>query len=528
MSTLYRKYRPQDFNEVVGQNHIKTTLQHELETGKIAHAYLFCGPRAVGKTTLSRVFSKALNCENRKEGESNPCNKCSSCLDISKNNSLDIIEIDAASHTGVDNVRENIINASRLAPTKSKYKVFIIDEVHMLSINAFNALLKIMEEPPSHVIFILCTTEIHKVPTTVISRCQRFDFKKIGFTDSVNKLNYIIQKEKIKVNKKVIEAIVRKAEGHMRDAESVLGQIISISDGGEISEKDAELIIPVIKYTEIFSLIEHLSKSDIKSSIELINKLFDEGLNLENFTSDTIEMLRKLMIFKISPSLESKINIELGPSYEGKINDLGQNLDLENIIFMIENFRAANEKIKNSFIVQLPLEIAIIKSCSKKTLNKLVPNDTKNQKVVENNIQNINIDKKSNNNNLPLNKEMIFEKWSLFLSRVKKENHSLAFVLKVCEPRSFSGNNLKLAFKYKFHKDRLDEINIKHLVEKVLEEVYQSQLKIETILDENLKVDNTRIETAHKPITDSVVNVDKGDNMMDNMMQTFGKNIVKP
>ncbi|MBU2219752.1 DNA polymerase III subunit gamma/tau, partial [Patescibacteria group bacterium] len=234
MSTLYRKYRPQNFTEVVGQNHIKVTLEQEIKTDKITHAYLFCGPRAVGKTTLARVLAKSINCEKRKKDSANPCNTCLSCSEITDGRALDIIEIDAASHTGVENVRENIIASARVAPSRSKYKVFIIDEVHMLSAQAFNALLKVIEEPPANVIFILCTTEAHKVPATIISRCQRFDFKRIGVNDAVKKLTYIIQAEKIKIAKDILEAIARHADGHMRDAESLLGQIIAIG-GTEIS-----------------------------------------------------------------------------------------------------------------------------------------------------------------------------------------------------------------------------------------------------------------------------------------------------
>ena len=178
MASLYRKYRPQNFSQILGQNHIKTTLQNEILLNKVAHAYLFCGPRAVGKTTLARVLAKAVNCDNRPSDSFEPCNECSTCRSINDFNNLDIIEIDAASNTGVDNVRDNIIALSRVRAMADKYRVFIIDEVHMLSNPAFNALLKTLEEPPAKVIFILCTTEVYKVPSTIISRCQRFDFRK--------------------------------------------------------------------------------------------------------------------------------------------------------------------------------------------------------------------------------------------------------------------------------------------------------------------------------------------------------------
>ena len=209
MPTLYRKYRPQTFAEVAGQEPIKVTLGFEVTAERLAHAYLFCGPRAIGKTTMARLLAKSVNCLKRKKGSADPCNACATCKEITEGSSLDVIEIDAASHTGVDNVRETIIASARLAPSHSKYKVFIIDEAHMLSTAAFNALLKIMEEPPAHVIFILCTTEAHKLPATIVSRCQRFDFKKIPYAEIIKKLGRIAAEEDIKIEAPVIEAIAR-------------------------------------------------------------------------------------------------------------------------------------------------------------------------------------------------------------------------------------------------------------------------------------------------------------------------------
>ena len=193
MPTIYRKYRPQKFSEVTGQEHIIKTIAGEIASGQIAHAYLFSGPRGTGKTTTARLLAKALNCEKRSEGNSEPCDNCLSCEEITGNRSIDVIEIDAASHTGVDNVRENIIDNAQFKPTKSKYKIFIIDEVHMLSTSAFNALLKTLEEPPAHVIFILATTELHKLPSTIISRCQRFNFHKIPTEQMRARLNALTQ-----------------------------------------------------------------------------------------------------------------------------------------------------------------------------------------------------------------------------------------------------------------------------------------------------------------------------------------------
>src|SRR3989339_1549320 len=199
METLYRKYRPQKFSDLIGQDHIGKVLEGELATGRIAHAYIFSGPRGVGKTTVARIFARALNCENRKDGASEPCQTCDACKDILQGSAMDVIEIDAASNTGVDHVREHIIENSRFAPTRLKYKIFIIDEVHMLSGSAFNALLKTLEEPPAHVVFMMATTELHKVPDTIISRCQRFAFLRIELPAIVNLLKTVVQAEKIKL-----------------------------------------------------------------------------------------------------------------------------------------------------------------------------------------------------------------------------------------------------------------------------------------------------------------------------------------
>lgn len=558
MATLYRKYRPQNFDEVVGQNHIKTTLKNEIQSGRIAHAYLFCGPRAVGKTTLARVMAKAVNCLNRKETESEPCDKCEICQEITAGRSLDIIEIDAASHTGVDNVRENIIVSARVSPSRCKYKIFIIDEVHMLSISAFNALLKIIEEPPARVIFILCTTEIHKVPATIISRCQRFDFRRISPIDVVKKLNYIITKEGIKIDNKILESIARKSEGYMRDAESLLGQIVSIG-GKEITQEEADLVIPRSNFAEIINLIAYLDKKDGANSIGLVNKLVDDGVNLTAFVSDLIEVLRKMMLEKINPGF---LGAEFGETFEIKINELSQSLSLEQTVAFIEKFVKVKNELKDSFIIQLPIELAIAELCSAISVRVApivsptsfvaprapqvpqTPQAPQSFSPAKEPVKQPSIPAtpamQGAGGEIAL--EEILGKWHEVLTRIKTYNHSLSFILRVCQPIGINGRELCLAFKYKFHRDRIHNEQIKLLVEKILSEVYGGTLMIQTVIDENLEVsannlvapaveeEKPAVEEKAGETTQQVQGGEasgEGPNMLDNLLKTFGGKVVR-
>jgi len=587
MATLYRKYRPQNFKEVVGQNHIKLTLEHEIETGKLAHAYLFCGPRAVGKTTISRVFSKAINCLNRKEDEHEPCNKCNVCNEINMGRNMDIIEIDAASHTGVDNVRDNIISVSRLAPSRSKFKVFIIDEVHMLSASAFNALLKTLEEPPSTAIFILCTTEVHKIPATIISRCQRFDFKRIGMSEVVKRLEYIAQMEEIKVERSILESIARQTEGHMRDAESLFGQVLAIG-GKNITQEEADLVIPRSDLGEAIKLISFLANKDAGGAIGLVNKMISEGVEIKRFINDIVELLRKIMLAKVSPILSEKLGLELGENLDIKVSKITKNLELAQIVIMLERLMKARGEIKNSFIVQLPLEIAITELCldSQVVIQPMTnftpkqnitpaPRPVMNVKPLENIshppvVNDIQVPNPANNTvnlsnqEIPgkvvehefivpstdgalISRELLRGKWSEVLIRVKKYNHSLPFILQVCDPRDVKGNQVCVAFKYKFHKERISDIKIREIMEKVLFEVFNVPLTIEAIIDELMESGNPAASTAipkvieateievpmpveEFPAEANIISTDnngaQGKGMIDDLLKTFGGKVV--
>ncbi len=564
MATLYRKYRPQTFAEAVGQNHIKLTLQSELSTGKVAHAYLFCGPRAVGKTTFARILAKSVNCLNRKDGEFEPCDKCSSCQEITAGRALDIIEIDAASNTGVDNVRDNVIASARVSPSKSKFKVFIIDEVHMLSISAFNALLKVLEEPPQRVIFVLCTTETHKVPATIISRCERFDFRRIGLSDAVKKLSRIVSEEKIKVDKEILESIARQSEGHMRDAESMLGQLVAIG-GQEITREEADLVIPRSAISEIVRLLESLAKKDSSTAIALVNKLLDDGVDLEKFAMDAIELLRKVLIYKINPALGEKLGLDIGEAYELKVNEIKKELPVERITSILERMIKARIEMKNAFITQLPLEIAIAELCLENAPQRpfatpsIAPRVTppSPSSFTPSTLQRppaANIEPPKSEAATPsqpsapasfanssVSASDFSGRWSEFLAKIKKNNHSLSFILKTCQPRGVDGAKVCMAFKYKFHQDRVNEAKMKEVIQNTLREVYNADLTFEAIIDENMEIEggngssaamaevspsSSEQVDAPPPVEEAAAVTPPANDVMSNLLKTFGGKVV--
>ncbi len=356
--SLYRKYRPQVFADIAGQDHIKKTLQNALSRAELVHAYVFSGPRAVGKTTTARIFARAVNCTARKNGTSEPCNTCSACVSILNNQALDILEIDAASHTGVDNVRENIIAAARVGRSGLSTKVFIIDEVHMLSTSAFNALLKLLEEPPSSVIFILATTELHKVPATVLSRCQRFDFKKIPAEAMRERLLTLCALEKKKVDADVIDSIVRLSEGCQRDAESLLGQILPL-DPKHITREHAGIVLPIGNTQLVKEFVQLLLKKDVKEAMHMIARVIDSGVDLEVFTRDVLEFFRTLLLIQSGARDVLDESVQEIAAREGIANQFTE----EQLLTLIQHFMTAQRDSRYFSLPQLPLEVAIAKWC---------------------------------------------------------------------------------------------------------------------------------------------------------------------
>ena len=355
---LYRKYRPQSFSEIIGQEHIVQTLTNSISAKSISHAYLLTGPRGSGKTTIARLFAKAINCKDITSFE--PCNKCNSCLEIMQSKSMDLIEIDAASHTGVDDVRE-LIEGIKFAPISSKYKIFIIDECHQLSKSAFNALLKTIEEPPSHAVFILATTEVHKMLPTIISRCQRFDFKRLQIAEIIKKLEFISKKENIKFEDSALSLIALNARGSFRDAESLLDECISFSGiTNTIKIDDIKKLLGIVEVSQISQFVDYLLQKNTKEAILYLNTMADNGVDLQEFTRTLVFYLRQSLLLKINPDFLNLQNSGLSEKETEKMKQQVANLNNKNLQNMLELFIEAGNKMKYAPIPQLPLELAII------------------------------------------------------------------------------------------------------------------------------------------------------------------------
>ncbi|MBE6771559.1 MAG: DNA polymerase III subunit gamma/tau [Ruminococcaceae bacterium] len=354
---LYRKWRPQDFNDVYGQPHVTRTLQSQLESGRISHAYLFTGSRGTGKTTCAKILSKAVNCLNPVDG--NPCNECEICRGIDNGSILDVIEIDAASNNGVDNIRD-LREEANFTPANAKFRVYIIDEVHMLSIGAFNALLKTLEEPPSHVIFILATTEIHKLPSTILSRCQRFDFKRIAPEDITARLMYVAEKENVNLTSNAASLIARIADGGMRDALSLLDRCFAM--GSNIDEETVSDAAGIAGTIHLFSFSEYVAKGDFTSALKLVSKLHSDSCDIDSLCTELTLHFRNLMVAKTVNDCEGLIVCSKDELL--KIKERAGELKLSKILSCIEILGQTAKNIKNAANKKIQLEAAVIKMCA--------------------------------------------------------------------------------------------------------------------------------------------------------------------
>ncbi len=514
--TLYRKYRPQGFVDLTGQNHIKITLSNEIAMGMVAHAYLFTGPRGTGKTTTARILAKAVNCEARKEGESEPCNSCEACVSITEGRALDVIEIDAASHTGVDNVRENIIENARFTPSRLKNKVFIIDETHMLSSSAWNALLKTLEEPPARVIMILATTEVAKVPATIISRCQRFDFRRISAEAVVERLKKIAEAENISIDKEVLYSIARHADGGLRDAESMLGQVMAIGEENITSEV-ASIVLPHSSFGAVLSFVDMISRRAGGEALSEINKHIEEGIDIRVFTDELIEFGRKLLLTKFSGSLQ-EFAVGFDTEMAERILGYAKYFEVSDLTRLLEGLVKAREAMTKARIPQLPLEIALVDFCERVGVVEPVFVYTEPILSTEKKEAVIPIMEKKEPSAQILSKEKeevkktnfameelvsigpeikeikteisamvpdlqkIFEVWPEFMRRVQTQIPSLSMTLGIARPVDISDKILRVGVEYKIHADRLNDVKNRKVLEFTLSELIGAPMALEGIV----------------------------------------------
>lgn len=357
-TALYRKFRPQEFEDVKGQEHIVTTLKNQIKADRIGHAYLFCGTRGTGKTTVAKIFAKAVNCEHPVDGS--PCGKCPACQGIAAGTSMNVIEIDAASNNGVDNIRQ-IREEVSYRPTEGKYKVYIIDEVHMLSAGAFNALLKTLEEPPAYVIFILATTEAHKIPITILSRCQRYDFHRISIDTITDRLAELMRTEQVDVEERALRYVAKAGDGSMRDALSLLDQCIAFHLGEKLTYENVLEVLGAVD-TEVFSaLLRQVLAKDVTGAIRTVDHLVDQGRELGQMVNDFTWYMRNLLLIQSADDMEEVL--DMSADHLAALKEEARMVEPETLIRYIRIFSELSSQIRYAAQKRILLEIAIIKLC---------------------------------------------------------------------------------------------------------------------------------------------------------------------
>ena len=533
---LYRAYRPQTFKDVVGQEHIIKTLKNQIENGNVGHAYLFCGTRGTGKTSTAKIFARAVNCIDSVNEE--PCNECEVCKDILNDNIMDVIEIDAASNNSVDDVREIRENV-KYTPAKCKYKVYIIDEVHMLSQGAFNALLKTLEEPPSYVIFILATTEPHKIPATILSRCQRFDFKRVTVQDMSSRMKEICEDVNIDVDERALNLIARNSQGALRDALSILDQCMSFSDD-KIEYKDVVDLLGTVNIEQLFEMAEYVIKEDTKKCLEILNEFVIWGKDIKNLIDDLIDHFRNLMICKVSTELDEIISLP-----EETIEQLKAQsslIETNDIIRILNILSETQDNIKSSSNPRVLAEVSIMKLSqpmfdeSKESLIKRLANleeiiKSGNIKITTDNTTSTVESQVTTGveNKQPEVEEVYYEEvksedvklveksWENILMNIKKDKNMPVYaILREAKDFNVYANDLYIIFddNFAFAKNKLNDPKTLGYIENVVRDTLNRSFSIKIILKSESKNINLEIEKVEK---------DKGEQILE---KVFPKEIL--
>jgi DNA polymerase-3 subunit gamma/tau len=519
--SLYRKYRPKKFAELINQDHIKKTLMHAISSGRVSHAYLFTGPKGTGKTTVARILAKAVNCEKPNHGE--PCNVCRTCRDFLSGGTVDLIEIDGASNRGIEEVK-GLIEKIRFAPTKSKYKVYVIDEVHMLTKEAFNALLKTLEEPPAHAIFILATTEAYKLPQTIISRCQRFDFHRIKISDLVERLKVIASYEKITIDDESLAAIAENAEGSFRDAEAMLDQILSFS-GRRIRLSQVEATLGISDRRSMTKLIDLIIGKDAKGAIELINRILDSGFDLAQFNKRLIEYLRYVLIYKYGQELPEALEEE-----REKIIEHSQKISDRKLLGLMKEFIDSGRAIKSAILPQIPLEMAIISligdECQPSVASSLNPEKVKVLKI-DSKIPSKALKIKSagyaahSKSNSNINFDQFMDAWPKILRKAKKKNQSLLLLLRTSLPVEIENDKIILVSPYKMYRDQIKQVKRQLAIREIIDEVLGCDLTIDCIDPKDASPEKVNLAEARLKKLEQKME----DDLVRNVEEIFNKEI---
>ncbi len=493
---LYRKWRPQTFDEVVGQEHVTHTLQNALPAGRISHAYLFTGPRGTGKTSTGRLLAKAVNCLSTEDNK--PCNQCRICQAINEGRLLDLIEIDAASNRGIDEMR-SIRERVNFRPNEARYKVYILDEAHMLTEPAFNALLKTLEEPPPHVIFVLVTTEPRKIPDTILSRCQRFDFRRIPLQDMIGHLKYIAEQEGLAVEPAAWELIARSATGSMRDAESLLDQLISYG-GGEITLAQVQSVLGTVPSQAVGELVDQLLARNVAQGLDVINRVIGDGVDPRQFNRQVVEYLRELLLIKVG---DDSSLVHVTPEVLQEMKGQVAQLSIRELIKMVKLFNQAGLDLKASVQSQLPLELAFVDATlgeeeeaappAARLSPGTVPKTSAETKVASaprsapasepaKAVREKPREEPGASAGLKLTLTTVNSQWGRILGEAKLRNRSIEALLKSCRPLGVEGQEVVLGFQYPFHKEKIEEAKNKALVESVVSQVVKSSCHIRCVL----------------------------------------------
>jgi DNA polymerase-3 subunit gamma/tau len=479
---LARKWRPQRFEEVVGQDHITTTLRNAISSGRIAHAFLFAGSRGVGKTSVARILAKALNCEQGPRPD--PCNQCPPCREISAGSSIDVLEIDGASNTGVDDVRELRENIKYM-PSRGKYRIYIIDEVHMLSISAFNALLKILEEPPAHAIFIFATTEPHKIPETILSRCQRFDFRRIPQELIQKRLKEILSQEGIRLSEQGLSLIGREAEGSMRDAQSLLDQVIAYA-GKEITDIPDANVVEVLGVADrrlLFEASRAVIERDAQRCLEISHNVYGYGYDIKQFGKELLEHIRNLLVVKVAQ--EPQRLMDLTKDEIEELREQGEKLSLEEILQLFRILLKGEEEISRSAYPKLVLEITLVKMAQVKPIYPLEELLKKIADLEKNlgGVAPVSSEEKENKKNPPVQvreqeAELNREDWEGLLEFTRNKKPMLASFLENGRLLSLNHSELEIGFPEKsIFRENLQDIDNLNAFKQICRDFFQRELK---------------------------------------------------